>query len=271
MIRGFSRRRTCAPRRPPSAGGSRRRAGSLRRRSRGPSCPPGGRLPRQRPAWPSCRSRTRSRYQRSPRKPVSRRHYSYSLPSCSARRSAVRFIFYSPNHRSLADGLAGQRRGRAISGPPRRARWRRRSGAVLGAEGRLQALAQQLEARQLAGRWSLIAPSHDSLLVEDHQRPLGEAAGMEHAEGRARGALRLEVRELLAGDAELLLEGALRPGRVTRNPVERAVLLGQLRQQPLVQLQLVCAHRAERERVEDEHGLLAAEILLGEALAGGAG
>ena len=40
------------------------------RGSKGPSCRPGGRRLRRRPAWPSCRSQTKSRCRQSPRKPV---------------------------------------------------------------------------------------------------------------------------------------------------------------------------------------------------------
>ena len=76
----------------------------------------------------------------------------------------------------------------------------------------------------------------------------GESARVQHPEGRAGGALGLEVRELLAADPELLPEGALRPGGVAGDAVEAAPLLGELPQQPLVELQLVGAHRAERLR-----------------------
>ena len=44
--------------------------GARRRPSRAPSCRPGGRPLRRRPAWPSCRSQTRSRCPRSPRRPA---------------------------------------------------------------------------------------------------------------------------------------------------------------------------------------------------------
>src|ERR1700710_128661 len=139
------------------------------------------------------------------------------------------------------------------------------SGCAAGAvEGALDAFAQQLQRRQLAGRARLEAPAHDAVGVDEDERALGKAARVQHAEGRTRHALRLEVRELLDRDAELLLERFLRPSRVARNAVQRHATLGEVRERALIQLQLVGAHRAERERVEDEDRPLALQILLGE-------
>src|SRR5258705_859996 len=76
-----------------------------------------------------------------------------------------------------------------------------------------QPLAQQLDGRQVTRGVGLMAPGDDPVGAGHDERPLREAAGGQHAEGRAGGALRLEVRQLLAAHAQLLPEGRLCPGR----------------------------------------------------------
>src|SRR4029077_13802856 len=216
----------------------------------GPSCRPVARRPSRRPAWPFCRSRTRSRYPRSPRRRASFHHYSYSLPSCPARRSAVRFLFLYSEPDELSGPGAEPRPDRApLAKPanggapaPRAPSDRGR----LAVEGAVQTLAQQLQRRQLAGRGRLEAPAHDALGADHDQSTLGEAAGVQNAEGCTRRALRLEVRQLLAAHAELFPERLLRPAGIAGDPVQRHAALGELAKRSVVQLQLVGADGAER-------------------------
>ena len=90
---GPSRRRTCAPLTSTVSGRkstSRRRAGDgCREHDR--VRPGGTTYCAGRPAPAISSSQRRSRYQRLHGDPCNGSHYSYSLPSCSARRSAVRF------------------------------------------------------------------------------------------------------------------------------------------------------------------------------------
>ena len=60
--------------------------------------------------------------------------------------------------------------------------------------------------RQIGRRGRLVAPAHDPVGADDHERALREAALVQHAEGRAGRALGLEVRELRDAHAELLAE-----------------------------------------------------------------
>jgi hypothetical protein len=76
------------------------------------------------------------------------------------------------------------------------------------------------------------------------------------AEGAARGALRLEVGELLDLDPELLLERLLGGDRVAGDAVERQALGGEVAEQVVVDAELVGADRRERERIEDEQRAL---------------
>src|ERR1700760_5033043 len=88
----------------------------------------------------------------------------------------------------------------------------RDSGGGAGATERaVDALAQQLQCGQLARRGGLEAPPHDALGIDEDERALGKAAGMQHAEGRARRALRLEVRELLDRSTVLIHKLLLPP------------------------------------------------------------
>ena len=84
---------------------------------------------------------------------------------------------------------------------------------------------------------------------------------------RAGGALGLEVRQLLDAHAELLGERRSAPRCESQEtPYSLDARCAQLAEHLLVQLQLVGAHRAEGERVEDEHGRVAEQVLLGEGL-----
>src|SRR5215217_2924591 len=71
MSRGSCPRRTSAPRHPPSAGGSRRRAGCPPWRWTERACRRRRRRQNRRPAWPACRSRRRSQFRRPRRTPES--------------------------------------------------------------------------------------------------------------------------------------------------------------------------------------------------------
>src|SRR3954454_10402116 len=75
MSRGSCPRRTCAPRRPPSAGGSRRHGGCPRSRWRARACRRRRRRRSRRPAWPACPSRRRSQFRRPRRTPESLQAY----------------------------------------------------------------------------------------------------------------------------------------------------------------------------------------------------
>ena len=91
----------------------------------------------------------------------------------------------------------------------------------------------------------------------------GEATGVIDVELAADGALGFEVGELLDLNPKPLLERGLRPDRVTGDAVKRRSMLGELVAKLVVQVQLVCADRAERERVEDENRRLAHQIGFG--------
>ena len=76
----------------------------------------------------------------------------------------------------------------------------------------------QVGAGQVARASAPGSSMDDAVGSDDHQRPLGEAAVVQHAEGRAGGALGLEVRQLGDRDAELLAEGGLRVGASHETP-----------------------------------------------------
>jgi DNA invertase Pin-like site-specific DNA recombinase/DNA-binding transcriptional MerR regulator len=118
----------------------------------------------------------------------------------------------------------------------------------LGRGGCRETFAQQLDGRQLTRRGGLVAPAHDAVGTGDHERALGKATGVQHVKGSARGALGLEVRQLLAANSQLLLERALRPGRVARDAVQGISAQLELASDVLVQLQLIGAHGAEHKR-----------------------
>ena len=115
----------------------------------------------------------------------------------------------------------------------------------------------------------LMAPDHGAVGAHDHERALREAARMQDAERRTRRALGLEVRELLDLDAELLLEGRLRVGRVARHAVQRHTLGGEVVQHLVVERELVGADGREGERVEDQHRRTPEQLLAREVPAVG--
>src|SRR5947209_13339836 len=126
----------------------------------------------------------------------------------------------------------------------------------------------EVRARQLARRGGQVGPLHDALGIEDDQRAVGHAAGLEVGAELARGlALGLEVRELRDARPDLRLEGLLRPDRVGGDPVEPRALGLEIAEDLLVDLELVGADRRERERIEDEDRGAALEVLVGEVVA----
>ena len=152
--------------------------------------------------------------------------------------------------RRARDGGAAQRGPRPHGRPPLAASPLE---AVEGVE-------EEVGARQVARRGRLVAPAHDRVGADHDERPLREAARVQHAEGAAGGALGLEVRELLDRDAELLLERLLGPDRVAGDAVERRAALGEVAEQLVVDAQLVGADRREGERVEDQDRRPALEV-----------
>ena len=76
-------------------------------------------------------------------------------------------------------------------------------------------------------------------------------------------SLGLEVGEQRDRDPELLPERPVGPGRVDAHADQGRALLLDLRQHLLVDRELVGAHRAEVERVEDQHQLAAPEVRRG--------
>src|SRR3954447_19273651 len=86
----------------------------------------------------------------------------------------------------------------------------------------------QVGAGKLARRRRLVAPLHDGVGADQHERALREAARMQDAEGLAHGALGLEVRELLDLDVQGVLERRLRVVRVAGDAVERGAALGEV-------------------------------------------
>src|SRR5690349_24257981 len=92
-----------------------------------------------------------------------------------------------------------------------------------------------------------MAPEHGRVRAGHDERALGEAARVQDAEGAARLALGLEVRELLDRDAELLAERLLGPHGVAGDAVERRAALGEVVEDLLVDAQLVGADGRERE------------------------
>ena len=115
----------------------------------------------------------------------------------------------------------------------------------------------------------LVAPLHDALGVDDHERALREAARVVDAECAAGRALGLEVRQLLDLDAQLFFERALRVRRVTRDAVERGALGAEVLEDLVVERELVRADRREGERVEDEDRRAPEQLLAREVLAVG--
>src|SRR5690348_6754967 len=83
----------------------------------------------------------------------------------------------------------------------------------------------QVGAGQVARRRRLVAPLHDAVGADQHERALREAAGVQDPEGGADGALGLEVRELLDLDVERVLERGLRVVGVAGHAVERGAAL----------------------------------------------
>src|ERR687888_145320 len=118
----------------------------------------------------------------------------------------------------------------------------------------------QVGARKLLRARRLVAPRDVAVGVGEHQRPLGEARRVVDAEGTARSPLRLPVRELRDGDAELLLERPLGPDRVARDAEQPGPALGELVEHLLVEVELVGTDGREGERVEDQHGRVAEKL-----------
>src|SRR4051794_1148589 len=82
-----------------------------------------------------------------------------------------------------------------------------------GGRARGERVEDQVGARKDAGVLTLPAPLHHAVGADHHERARRHPALLEvDAERSARRALRLEVRQLLDADAELLLERLLRPG-----------------------------------------------------------
>src|SRR5437764_1399669 len=77
-----------------------------------------------------------------------------------------------------------------------------------------ESVEDQVRPGQVAGRRGLIAPLDDPVGTDDDERPLREAARVVGAERPACLPLRLEVRELLDREPELLPERGLGPGGV---------------------------------------------------------
>src|SRR5437763_1791918 len=121
-------------------------------------------------------------------------------------------------------------------------------------------------AGEIARAGSLVTPLDDRVGVGDHQRPLGEARLVVDAEGAADRALGLEVRQLRDVDPELLSEGVLRPRRVARDAEHPGAAGLEFVEDLVVDVELVRAHGAEGERVEDQHGRLPTQVLVRELL-----
>ena len=169
----------------------------------------------------------------------------HCLPVPPVGRRSV-FFFSYPNGPSLADGGRRTRR----RGPCQALRASR--SAAEGVTAR-QALAQQSTPGSSPGE----APDSSSARPRRGRSTISARCGKPPSwstpkAGRQPPWARSPTAARLL-DAELLRERALRPRRVAGDAVERRALLGQLAEHLLVQLQLVGAHGAERERVEDEH------------------
>src|SRR4051794_4089754 len=102
-----------------------------------------------------------------------------------------------------------------------------------------QRVEDEVRAREIARRLRLVTPEHRGVGAGHDQRPLGEAARMQDAEGAARGALGLEVRQLLDRDPQLLAERLLGPRGVAGDAVQRRALPGEVVEQLLVHAQLL--------------------------------
>jgi len=81
-----------------------------------------------------------------------------------------------------------------------------------------------------------MTPAHDTIRADDDQRALGKATWVIDPEGAARLALGLEVRELLDAHPQPLAEGRLRVAGIARDSVQRRPLIGELRQNLLVEI-----------------------------------
>src|SRR4051812_161842 len=146
-------------------------------------------------------------------------------------------------------GLEVARRGRAGGPGPRGAplppwRWQTcgtRCRRCLRSR-RGQRVEDQVRARQVAERLRPMAPLHDAVRPDDDERPCRASARREPCAERARRlALRLEVRQLLDRDAELLAERGLRVRVVAGDAVERRAAPGELLADLVVDLELVGA------------------------------
>ena len=163
-----------------------------------------------------------------------------------------------PNGRSLADDAAQRARAAARGLRPARqasAAAQRRSGG----RGGPKAAARPSRSSSRPAARPARAPGSSSARRRPASRSRARAAGKPPAcstpKARARRALGLEVRELLAADAELLPERAPAPRCESQEtPYRRRRPAGRSSpQHRLVELQLVGADGAEGERVEDQH------------------
>src|SRR5437588_11550437 len=130
----------------------------------------------------------------------------------------------------------------------------------------VEAVEDQVRAGEVPGTRGLMAPLHHGVRVGDHQRALGEPGLVVDPEGPAGRALGLEVRQLRDVDPELLAEGVLRPRGVAGDAEEPGAAGLEFAQHLVVDVELVGAHGAEGERVEDQHGRLPPQIVPGERL-----
>src|SRR4051794_5671062 len=100
-----------------------------------------------------------------------------------------------------------------------------------------------------------VRPDHDERASRAPPLLVVEAIGL------ADGALRVEVGEQRDTNPELLLEGVVGIRGVDGDAIHLHALGLELAEDLVVDVQLVCADRAEVERVEGEDGALAAQIL----------
>ena len=113
----------------------------------------------------------------------------------------------------------------------------------------------------------LVAPAHDAVGADDHQRTLGEAAVVQHAEGAAVAPLGSKSESCAIVTPSFSLNAACDQRRVAGDRVERRAALGELVEHLFVERQLVVADGAERERVEDEDARVPEQVRARELLA----
>ena len=175
---------------------------------------PGGRRRRRRPAWPSCRSRTRSRYPRSRRRRVVTASCSYVIPFWPARRSAGRFAsLRSEQPRSDTRSIRSAPPGASREGGRRRRRPRRaapsRTSRAHPRGDRVGAAPVGLEAVEVEAQRSARGPQvrvvdaplvGEQRVVERPERALAAPPPRPRGRGTARGCFALQ-REVAEDDA----------------------------------------------------------------------